>query len=205
MSPNTYMEAAMALIKTAEDLGQRIRARRKALGWDQARLARDVGVSRQWVVDIEKGKARAEVGLALRALHVLGLGVEISAPEQREAAGATTFPPDAGLIDAIVERSAGHRLADTIEFSKAQVQRITRGLGASGTSRTAPPPASHESADPHRKTSRAAQRKPTQVAGRPPKRAVKKAADGVRVAPPKPVRKRPGSDRPSAVTRKRRR
>ncbi|WP_239692137.1 hypothetical protein [Xanthomonas floridensis] len=27
------------------------------MGWDQARLAHEIGVSRQWVVDIEKRQA----------------------------------------------------------------------------------------------------------------------------------------------------
>jgi len=36
-------------------------------------LAERVGVTRQWVIDIEKGKPRAELGLALKALQVLGL------------------------------------------------------------------------------------------------------------------------------------
>lgn len=63
----------MPLIKTSQDLGHAIRSRRKELGWDQATLAKQVGVTRQWVIDIEKGKPRAELELALRALRVLGV------------------------------------------------------------------------------------------------------------------------------------
>jgi y4mF family transcriptional regulator len=63
----------MPIIKTTQDLGHAIRSRRKELGWDQAALAKQIGVSRQWVIDIEKGKPRAELELAIRALHVLGL------------------------------------------------------------------------------------------------------------------------------------
>ena len=59
-------------IKTPQDFGLVIRERRLAKGWDQATLAREVGVSRQWIIDIEKGKPRAELELALRALRVLG-------------------------------------------------------------------------------------------------------------------------------------
>lgn len=95
----------MPIIQTPKELGLAIRSRRKELGWDQATLAKQVGVTRQWVIDIEKGKPRAELALAMRALRVLGLSLNVEAkPEsdgEREAA--------AGLpnldINAIVERN----------------------------------------------------------------------------------------------------
>ena len=40
-----------------------IRARRKALRFDQKTLAEKVGVSRQWIVDVEQGKPRLKIGL----------------------------------------------------------------------------------------------------------------------------------------------
>lgn len=67
----------MPVIHTAKDLGLAIRARRKALNWDQATLAKQVGVTRQWVIDIEKGKPRAELALAMRAVRVLGLSLNL--------------------------------------------------------------------------------------------------------------------------------
>lgn len=66
----TYM--ALFSIRTAQDLGIAIRDRRKALGIDQATLAGRVGVSRKWIIDIEKGKPRASVELVLRTLDILG-------------------------------------------------------------------------------------------------------------------------------------
>lgn len=89
-------------IHTPEDLGHVIRERRKGLGLDQAALAERAGVSRQWVVEVEGGKPRAEVGLVLRVLRVLG--VELIAqdePAPPDAAGPTSAWVD---IDAIVER-----------------------------------------------------------------------------------------------------
>lgn len=93
----------MSVLKTPADLGQVIRQRRKALGWDQARLAYETGVSRQWVIDIEKGKPRAELQLVLRAMNVLGIPLT-----------AALHPPSPDIADpprvdinAIVER---HRL-----------------------------------------------------------------------------------------------
>ena len=61
------------LIRTARDLGAVIRDNRRLLGLGQQALADRIGVSRQWVVEVEKGKPRAEVGLVLRALDALGV------------------------------------------------------------------------------------------------------------------------------------
>jgi HTH-type transcriptional regulator / antitoxin HipB len=94
-------------IITPKDLGLTIRARRKQLALDQLTLAARVGVSRQWIVEIEKGKPRAEIGLVLRTLRELGIQLEAGTPDAVSGArkrGAAV--PD---IDAIVERSRGER------------------------------------------------------------------------------------------------
>ena len=78
----------MPIIQTPNELGLAIRSRRKALGWDQATLARQVGVTRQWVIDIEKGKPRAELALAMRAVRVLGLSLNVDAKPE-ESVGQT--------------------------------------------------------------------------------------------------------------------
>jgi len=41
------------------------------LGLDQKTLAAQVGVSRQWIVDVEKGKPRAPMSLVLRTVEAL--------------------------------------------------------------------------------------------------------------------------------------
>lgn len=83
------------LIRTPADLGVVIRDRRKQLRLDQSTLAKRIGVSRQWVVGIEQGRARAELGLVLRALNALGVRLDTSiARTNKKLAG-----PD---IDAIV-------------------------------------------------------------------------------------------------------
>ncbi|MCB0324980.1 MAG: helix-turn-helix transcriptional regulator [Bdellovibrionales bacterium] len=61
------------MCRTRKGLGALIRERRRRNGWDQQTLADKIGVSRQWVIEIEKGKPRAEVGLVLRALDALGI------------------------------------------------------------------------------------------------------------------------------------
>lgn len=82
-------------IRTPADLGAIIREQRKLLELDQATLAKKVGVSRQWVVGIERGRARAELGLVLRALNELGLQLEAFLPNPKPRRSG----PD---IDAIV-------------------------------------------------------------------------------------------------------
>ncbi len=74
----------MPTISTPQNIGQTIRSRRKQLGWDQAKLGDHVGVSRQWIINIEQGKPRAEIGLILRTLHVLDLSMYIGAMENTE-------------------------------------------------------------------------------------------------------------------------
>ena len=88
-------------IRTDKDLGLVIRARRKELGLDQSALASRVGVSRQWVVEVEKGKSRAEVALVLRTMGVLGLEFRAVVAGAADTEGS----PDIGLvdIDAVVE------------------------------------------------------------------------------------------------------
>jgi HTH-type transcriptional regulator/antitoxin HipB len=73
-------------IRTPLDLGHAIRERRKQLELDQRELADRVGVSRQWLVEIERGKPRAEVGLLLRVLRELELRLETLAPGEARAA-----------------------------------------------------------------------------------------------------------------------
>ena len=60
-------------LRTPTDIGLLIREKRRALSLDQAELARRVGVSRQWIIGIEKGKARADLSLVMRTLDALGI------------------------------------------------------------------------------------------------------------------------------------
>jgi len=102
MSATAYIRA-MDRLKTPRDLGVIIRQRRKALHWDQARLADRVGVSRQWVIEMEKGKPRAELQLVLRTLNVLGLVMTVADVEGEAAAAASEMPLDLPDIDIIVD------------------------------------------------------------------------------------------------------
>jgi len=81
----------MPRVTTAEDIGALVRARRRERALSQQALADSVGVSRQWIVEIEGGKARAEVGLVLRLLNVLDLTIRVD-----------PRPPDP--LDALLDR-----------------------------------------------------------------------------------------------------
>ncbi|MFI5299614.1 MAG: helix-turn-helix transcriptional regulator [Polyangiales bacterium] len=93
------------LTRTPTGIGLVVRERRRELGLGQAELAERVGVSRQWVVEIEQGKPRAELALVLRTLQALGLRLRI---DHGTNAPATSIPsaPD---IDAIVRAHRGPR------------------------------------------------------------------------------------------------
>jgi y4mF family transcriptional regulator len=76
------------LIPSPRELGQLIRDRRKQLGISQAQLAERVGVSRHWVIALERGNTGAELGLVLSALSAVGLRVDARRTEAADAATA---------------------------------------------------------------------------------------------------------------------
>jgi len=86
------------LIRTPTDLGAVLRDRRKELKLDQATLAKRIGVSRQWLVGVERGRARAELGLVLRSLDAVGLSIHAFLANPRKQRPTAK----GGDIDAIV-------------------------------------------------------------------------------------------------------
>lgn len=93
-------------IRTPIDLGLVIRDRRRKLKLNQTKLARKVGVGRQWVVAIEHGKSRAELGLVLRTLSALGLSLTIDVNDRPPASNDEITPVD---IDAVVSAAKGDK------------------------------------------------------------------------------------------------
>ena len=65
-------------IREAHDLGIVVRARRKALGYSQARVADLCGTGTRFISDLENGKATIELGKALSVLSALGVDIEAS-------------------------------------------------------------------------------------------------------------------------------
>jgi len=90
-------------VRTPKELGALIHERRRRLGLDQRSLALRVGVSRQWIIEIEQGKPRAAVGLVLRTLEALG--VKLAIDDRNEHASSLESPD----IDAIVLRARKRR------------------------------------------------------------------------------------------------
>jgi len=91
-------------VRTPADLGALIRDHRTKLSLNQKSLAQKVGVSRQWIVDVEKGKPRAEIGLLLRTIGALGIALdaEKEGPEKPKAT-SLSHGADAHVdIDSIV-------------------------------------------------------------------------------------------------------
>jgi HTH-type transcriptional regulator/antitoxin HipB len=94
------------LARTARDIGLLIRDQRRRQGLGQRDLAARIGVSRQWVVEVEGGKPRAPLELVLRALSALGLEVSVT-PATRVPAR----PPDSPKsltdvdLDQVIERA----------------------------------------------------------------------------------------------------
>lgn len=95
MSPNGYYckvrvgEVVNMRIRTASDLGAFIRERRIELSMDQSKLAEKAGTSRKWIVEVEQGKPRAEIGLVLRTLKALGVFIDIAVDRVQKAPSAS--------------------------------------------------------------------------------------------------------------------
>ena len=86
------------LIRTPTELGAIIRDKRKRLGLDQSTLANRIGVSRQWVIDVEHGHPRAEMGLVLRALDALDIRFDASSDDPAKSRSAIKSKVDINAI-----------------------------------------------------------------------------------------------------------
>lgn len=89
-------------VRTASDIGTFIKDRRRRQKLDQATLATMIGVNRRWIMEVERGKPRAEVGLVLKALEALGLSLSVVSMEQLRPEDGDVEVPD---IDAIIRNA----------------------------------------------------------------------------------------------------
>jgi HTH-type transcriptional regulator/antitoxin HipB len=90
-------------IRSAEHLGMAIRLKRQEKKLSQAALAELLGVERKWVLRLEAGNARAELGLVLKAFKTLGLRASLS--DEAGAPDATQPPrPSASRLNAVFRR-----------------------------------------------------------------------------------------------------
>ena len=95
-------------IRAPLDLGLIIRARRRKLGLSQSALAEKVGVGRQWLVGVEHGKARAEVGLVLRTLAALHLELSAYGIGQDPSIESAGQIPSAPIDDVVWTQKKGN-------------------------------------------------------------------------------------------------
>lgn len=56
-----------------EQLGRAVRLKRQETGLSQSALAAQIGVERKWVIRLESGNPKAELGLVLKLLDALDL------------------------------------------------------------------------------------------------------------------------------------
>jgi HTH-type transcriptional regulator/antitoxin HipB len=94
-SEDAVQEAPAMKIRTATDLGAFIRERRIKLGMDQSDLAEKAGTSRKWIIEVEQGKPRAEIGLVLRTLKTLGVFLDIAVDRTEKVSPAS----ESGNVD----------------------------------------------------------------------------------------------------------
>lgn len=73
---------------TPKDIGQIVRAERKAQGLRQDQLAAAAGVGVRLLAELEAGKPTAQIGKALTVLDTLGCQLAINAPR-----GLVDFSP----------------------------------------------------------------------------------------------------------------
>ncbi len=67
----------MDKVKTTEEIGRAIRARRKELGYTQAFLADYAGVSASFLSELENGKDTIQLGKAMTIMSLLGMDMAV--------------------------------------------------------------------------------------------------------------------------------
>lgn len=71
-------------IDEMEDLGRLVRTVRKQQGLTQEALAGASGVGPRFIIELEKGKPRCEVGKVLLVLQMLGIGLIADVAENHQ-------------------------------------------------------------------------------------------------------------------------
>ena len=93
-------------VRTPRDLGALIRENRRSLGISQLELATRVGVGREWLIAVEKGKANAGIARLLRVLTVLRMDVDIRTAQESSDREATAKVGLANHIARLVRKRA---------------------------------------------------------------------------------------------------
>jgi HTH-type transcriptional regulator/antitoxin HipB len=129
-------------IRNIKDLGAYLKARRTELGMDQATLAGRAGTSRKWLIEVEKGKPGAALGLVLRTLRALDVAVDLSAGVSVSEPGKI-LKPKTGKAAAIEPAKRPRRRApildpgrnDLAELPAEDIDEVLRALNKAATRR----------------------------------------------------------------------
>jgi y4mF family transcriptional regulator len=76
----TLLNGVKALKYTPQDIGRLVRETRKDLGATQKELALTSGTGLRFIIELEKGKATAEIGKVLTVLQTLGIQLTLTPP-----------------------------------------------------------------------------------------------------------------------------
>lgn len=87
-------------LRNPEQLGRAIRLKRQEKSLSQDALAAQIGVGRKWVLHLEAGNPKAELGLVLKALEILQLQATLSV----EAAPPMGKVSRSGRLDEVFAR-----------------------------------------------------------------------------------------------------
>ncbi|MET0532847.1 MAG: helix-turn-helix domain-containing protein [Steroidobacter sp.] len=88
------------ILRNAEQLGSTVRLKRNEKGLSQSALAELLGVERKWVLRLEAGNPKAEFGLVLKALELVG----IRALLRDEERGGTGSRAESSRLDEVFGR-----------------------------------------------------------------------------------------------------
>lgn len=105
---------AIATISDAHTFGQAVRTARKERGLSQRALANRCGCSQRFISELERGKATAELGKALRVLGDLGLTLMVQRTRPSEDAQEAVERLAANVSERLTRRA--HTKTSLAEF-----------------------------------------------------------------------------------------
>jgi HTH-type transcriptional regulator/antitoxin HipB len=86
--------------RNPEQLGRAVRLKRQEKGLSQTTLAAQLGVGRKWVINLESGNPKAELGLVLKALDTLELRASLG-DEKPPSSGKGNPVPTPSRLDEV--------------------------------------------------------------------------------------------------------
>jgi HTH-type transcriptional regulator / antitoxin HipB len=94
-------------LRNPEQVGRAVRLKRQEKRLSQSALAAQVGVGRKWVIHLESGNSKAELGLVLKVLDALNLRVALG-EEKTHSSGKESRTAGPSRLDEVfrqVQRS----------------------------------------------------------------------------------------------------